>query len=285
MSPQTRKVASTMSGRAAVTYPLDDLSGVQLAYSTRRLLTSYEGNCFLDETDTAHGFVANGDLNTSGLSGGEQIKTWYDQSSNGYDTTWSATSAYRPFLTLNGINSKPTIEWGDIHDVMDSPVAAMAGLSAATIFAVWKLTGAAQDQYIYSLLDSGNSEYGFVFRARAGTGAMSGMFGESGGTRRLVTSSTTYTFTNPHILVLKGSNGNPLQLFVDGVEPNYTDPDTALNIASSFTTDGPSLGEFSDSDKTGQMVGYLSELIIFNSALSDADRNTVESDESTYFNI
>ena len=116
MSPQTRRVASTMSGRAAVTYPLDSLSNIQAAYSMRRLLKSYTGNLVRlrrdsDDDESDFGYDANGDLDVVAIStwlGGATgyVRTLYDQSGNGYDAEQS-TDALQFAYAASAMNSKP----------------------------------------------------------------------------------------------------------------------------------------------------------------------------------
>jgi hypothetical protein len=93
---------------------LDTYSGAEAAYSLRLLRSAYTGSAIRvrrasDNTEQDIGFDANGDFNTSALttfcSGTNGfVKTWYDQSGNGYDVT-QTTTANQPqiFSSSTGI--------------------------------------------------------------------------------------------------------------------------------------------------------------------------------------
>ena len=103
---------------------LDDYSGAAAAYSLRLLSSTYTGDAIRvrrssDNTEQDIGFV-NNELDTSTLttfcSGTDGfVKTWYDQSGNGYDAT-QTTAASQPQIVSSGSvilnNSKPSIQFG-----------------------------------------------------------------------------------------------------------------------------------------------------------------------------
>lgn len=133
---------------------LDTYTGAAVAYSLRKLRTAYTGYCIevrrsSDDTTANIGFV-NGVLDESALTtfvgaGDGFVKTWYDQSENGYNLV-QTTTTYQPRIVLNGTvvtgyGSKPAI---DMYD----DALGFAGLSKtyfnflhktqATISSVWK---------------------------------------------------------------------------------------------------------------------------------------------------
>ena len=89
---------------------LDDYSGAAAAYSLRLLRSAYTGSAIRvrrasDNTEQDIGFISN-ELDTSALttfcSGTNGfVKTWYDQSGNGYDATQS-TAASQPQIVSSG---------------------------------------------------------------------------------------------------------------------------------------------------------------------------------------
>jgi hypothetical protein len=98
---------------------LDDYPNAAAAYSLRLLRSAYTGDAIRvrrasDNTEQDIGFVSN-ELDTSALttfcSGTNGfVKTWYDQSGNGYDAT-QTTSAKQPQIVSSGsvllLNNKP----------------------------------------------------------------------------------------------------------------------------------------------------------------------------------
>jgi hypothetical protein len=112
-------------------YLLDDYSGAAAAYSLRLLRSAYTGDAIRvrrasDNTELDIGFVSN-ELDTSALttfcSGTNGfVKTWYDQSGNGYDAT-QTTSANQPQIVSSGSvileNGKPTAQFDGSDDFMN----------------------------------------------------------------------------------------------------------------------------------------------------------------------
>lgn len=102
---------------------LDTYSGAAAAYSLRLLSSTYTGDAIRvrradNNTEQDIGFV-NNELDTSTLqtfcSGTDGfIKTWYDQSGNGYDAS-QTTAANQPQIVSSGStiteNGKPTVQF------------------------------------------------------------------------------------------------------------------------------------------------------------------------------
>jgi hypothetical protein len=107
---------------------LDTYSGAAAAYSLRLLRTAYTGSAIRvrrasDNTEQDISFVDN-ELDTSALttfcSGTNGfVKTWYDQSGNGYDAT-QATASNQPQIVSSGSvildNGKPAILWNKTNN-------------------------------------------------------------------------------------------------------------------------------------------------------------------------
>jgi hypothetical protein len=103
---------------------LDAYSGAAAAYSLRKLRTSYSGAAIRvrrssDNAEADIGFNVNGELDTIALltfcgAGDGFVKTWYDQSGNGYDAA-QATASRQPQIVSSGnvitLNSKPTVQF------------------------------------------------------------------------------------------------------------------------------------------------------------------------------
>jgi hypothetical protein len=90
---------------------LDTYSGATVAYSLRKLSTTYTGNAIMirrssDNTSTNIGFKADGTLDTTTLlsfvgAGNGFVTKWYDQSGNGRDA-FQTTDSRQPLIVSGG---------------------------------------------------------------------------------------------------------------------------------------------------------------------------------------
>jgi hypothetical protein len=99
---------------------LDYYSGLAAAYSLRKVVSTYTGDAIEVQSGSVSqsiGFDSFGNLDTGSLltfvgSGNGFVKTWYDQSGNGYHATQSV-AANQPQIVSNGNiindNGKPTL--------------------------------------------------------------------------------------------------------------------------------------------------------------------------------
>ena len=102
-------------------YLLDTYSGADLAFSTRKLSSTYSGSCLRvrrssDNSELDIGFVG-GDLDTAAIStfcggGIGYVAKWYNQNGGGFDL-FNTTAANQPVIYNNGFtlrNGKPYIQ-------------------------------------------------------------------------------------------------------------------------------------------------------------------------------
>jgi hypothetical protein len=112
----------TMTPSRAISGPLlDEYPGAAVAYSLRRISSSYNGSAIRvrrssDNSEQDIGFLNNG-LDTTTLtsfvgSGNGFVTTWYDQSGNG-KTAVQSTSSRQPRIVNNG-----TIEYKGVRPIM-----------------------------------------------------------------------------------------------------------------------------------------------------------------------
>ena len=90
---------------------LDNYTGAAVAYSLRKLKSSYTGSAIrvrrsIDNTEKNIGFNSSGALDTTDLelfagAGNAFVVTWYDQSGNGLDATQNTASS-QPQIVANG---------------------------------------------------------------------------------------------------------------------------------------------------------------------------------------
>lgn len=82
---------------------LDTLSATAVfAVSSRKLRAAYPGKALQIQNGTDIGFDGSGNLDTSGLSGTNSIKIWYDQSGNTNDVS-NATTGQQPVIQNSGV--------------------------------------------------------------------------------------------------------------------------------------------------------------------------------------
>lgn len=133
------------------------------AYSLRKLRTAYAGSAIRvrrsnDDTEQDIGFV-NGVLDTSSLktfvgANSGFVKTWYDQSGNGYDATNTTTTAQPTIIASGAVvreNGKPALSfdggdflttsgtnsaWKALWDGSNSAVMAVVKISATGVRAI-----------------------------------------------------------------------------------------------------------------------------------------------------
>jgi hypothetical protein len=153
-------------GGAAYSYILDTYSGAVVAYSLRKLSSTYTGNCIRvrrssDNTEQNIGFVANV-LDTASLlsfcgSGSGFVVTWFDQSGNGKNAIQATATAQNRIVRLGSLITMS----GKSIPLVANPAAEgySGGLynnytysSAFTLPTVWTYT------YVYDCLDT-NNEY------------------------------------------------------------------------------------------------------------------------------
>jgi hypothetical protein len=273
-----------VAGGSAVTFPLDGIATPRAVYSTRRLLTSYTGDCVKlrrssDNAEADFGFDANGDLDTTAILlwlGGSSayLVTWYDQSGNGHDGV-QATTGEQPNYVESGLNSCPAFVYDGVtrHDNFDLPDGALASLAACTIFVVYKGDVGSVHQTIVGLHDTANNERQFLFRVRSSNQPLI----RFGGTVSDLESrsSTTVDPTNTTVYTGRASNGSLMQLWINGVEPVYASQANAATLLPAFSMN-PSIGRTIPTDLNNDISGVFPELIIFETALADADRGAIE---------
>lgn len=103
---------------------LDTVTSATVAYSVRKLSSTYTGNCYRvrrssDNTEQDIGFLSNGNLDTAALktfvgANNGFVTKWYDQSGNGNDMS-QTTSANQPRVVLSGVldrqNGRPCVRF------------------------------------------------------------------------------------------------------------------------------------------------------------------------------
>ncbi len=229
----------------------------------------------------------------TGLADGDAIGTWTDSSGNGRNAT-QATAGAKPTYKTGIINSLPVARFdgGDallLGDILDS---IFAGANRYHIFAVAKSTAMATGEIIAKVGDSSQSEnarqFGLFFRVTGKIGTYHS-YDAAGNNVTIVNSATSYT-AGAFIIIAASYDG----AVGSGSANSTARVQMTVNGAAQTETVEVALGNFGNvQDTTAQLsigahvgtagtvpaaplTGDIAEIIIYDSALSDANRQQVE---------
>ncbi len=207
---------------------------------------------------------ADGNLTTRATSTDIFVTTWGDASSEANDAT-QVTEANQPKLIENELNGKPALRFSK-----DAPyylnLTAPVALTDYTIFAVYKFTDPAPANPLYYYL--GGSAQG-VFGGGSSDPYNYGIY--AGGTV-----NATGTPPTEWSIITHYKN----KLYKNGVEPSYSYAGTASPLTFSR------VGARDDSGVANwPFEGDIAEILVYNEALSDTQRVSVEEYLSKKYNI
>jgi hypothetical protein len=246
------------------------------AFNVQRTTASYKGPCInvrrsSDNRAIDIGFVDNS-LDVTTLlnfcgSGNGFVTTWYDQSGNSYHAT-QTTAAYQPQIVSSGVlykmpNGLPSINfYASFYTRLNIPsgMAAVGNTSSSVVTVGYLQTASSSN--------------------------LSGLFGDAGNSRRLFyqigTSSPGFEATASPSASLVGVGSiasgagfivttlfnSGLYLYQRGVLIGSYTPNTGNSVAAAYTI-GYAAGGYN-------WFGGISSMVFFNSALSTANRQTIE---------
>jgi hypothetical protein len=204
--------------------------------------------------------------NITGLTDGQAVSTWTDASTLGNNAS-QAIGGNQPLYKTNITNGKPGVLFDGVDDSMG-----VAGLinndPTRTVFMVTKVVG---------------------------SGALAGMFRLGGNNAASIASTNSGNFlyaanqagsnvtfgtqnSSPHIFTVRYNATNSADLYYDnGSATNFDPNDNYQNGSSGSTLGGNQGGFFSNF--------YMHELVVFNSALSDANRQLVRDYLGAKYNL
>lgn len=196
------------------------------------------------------------------VADGDEVTSWADKSGNGYNATGSAGSA--PTLDVDGFNGRPTLSF-DGTELLNTSAMSISG--EYTFFAVSNHADAGSIQPIFC--DKNNMRPALLARV-SNIDMVYCAYNDSD-------SNVGYTFTttiksrNDSIMSVVCSDGQYPDLFINGddiVEGTTSGLFSSLNNPISAIR----IGKYG----ANYLTGDIAEIIIINSALSDADREKVE---------
>lgn len=149
---------------------LDLYPNAQIAYSVRKLSSSYTGNSLRvrrssDNTEQDIGFLPNGNLDENALTsfvGANNgfVTTWYDQSGNGNDAI-QTSAVYQPLIvkigTVQKVNGIPAVDYDSAGLLFHTYNFFLPNVDML-IYHVAERTAAGK---VYSIFGSGNTLFGY----------------------------------------------------------------------------------------------------------------------------
>jgi hypothetical protein len=257
------------------------------AYSLRKLSSTYNGPAIrvrrTDNTVLDIGFTATGDLNTAallahvgtGTGNNGFVTTWYDQSGNGRNATQTIAEG-QPQIVSNGViqmqNGRPTVAQSNANQTLpiSAPFTGTSATGATGVFVFRQLTGlgAAHGFRFQSGGVNNHTPYedGIAYDSFFSTARL--VFNNYGPLTKIPTPSTTTLTTHT-----ARQTGSALQLFKNGTQIGNQGATFQLPDGRSLFSQG-SLGTVA-----------VSEAIVFGTALSTTDLQTIERNQGAYYNI
>jgi hypothetical protein len=172
---------SSGGGTPAPSYLLDTYSGAAVAYSLRKLSSTYNGSAIRvrrssDNTEMNIGFNSDGSLNTSALltfvgGGSGYVTTWYDQSGNKKNATRTVASD-QPIIVSSGSivndSSLPCINFDSYRPLLTPTI------TYSSAFTIAHVTTQTTVNYLLGSSTGGIIYNGSLYGAGANFGAYDG---------------------------------------------------------------------------------------------------------------
>ena len=192
------------------------------------------------------------------------VTTWYDKSGNGKH----ATSTGSPTYNTTGLNSLPTVVFSGSQYFLGSVTNSGSTLSAFVVTTVTTALPRTGDLYIMTLGASGIS--GFTNTAYYGVAKVPTTTTTIGSFRNAALSSYSGITANSPFIVSSVVSGSNSILYVTGT------PGSTVSTSGNFTISQYALG--SDTlTSAGIFIGAISEVLLYSTALTDTDQQTIES--------
>jgi hypothetical protein len=177
-----RQMSWVITGVSKAPLLLDTYTGAAAAYSLRSLSLAYGGSVVRvrrssdnTEQDFTATQVTDGTLTTFCGAGNGFVRTWYDQSGNGYHMVQTTTTA-QPLVvssgTLRTLSAKPTLVFDGTNDLMNQPTGANWQSISCVVNYTKNLTTFSEFDSIVGGIDSSGSNLGLGIIGTGGTTAL-----------------------------------------------------------------------------------------------------------------
>ena len=208
-------------------------------------------------------------VSTLGLTNGDPVSLWSDDSSTGNDVA-QGTLANQPEYVAGGFNSLPVVRFDGVNDSLENASPLLpSGNSDRTVFAVVDTTGDGTAGTVFDYGNNANGERLALVESDALTETSIAWWGHRWGISNFVTGPNLFT-----ILIPSGSTlTDEAELYRDG------------SLLSSFSTSGSTQTlDTASSDlivggainNIGNWEGDIAEILIYDRALSGAEQVAIE---------
>jgi len=194
------------------------------------------------------------------LAGGAGVAAWADQSGQG-NSAAQATGLNQPTFQVAQINGLPALSFDGTHSFMTGAIGSLTADHSRTGFAV--------------LQAGGTNVYGTAFNVGTSAGNSAWGFGLNNDGKYVEfqwggdLEGTAYTTAVQLVSALKSADN--LSIYVDGALNAGPTAEAAANV----TGTAYAIGQLVDG-ATIAFTGLLAELLVYNAALTSADRHAVE---------
>jgi hypothetical protein len=271
-----------------------------LAYSVRQLSSGYtgpalrlrrttdnqvvdvyfdgSGNISLNsQVSAAGGGAATGTLLSTWIgSNSATVATWYDQSGNGYHATQATTGRQPSFISAGAINTqngRPTLVFSGGQTLQSAANATQISTSGNITTSNFVFQTNTISSYFWSNGDPGSNRYNI--HAPWGTGLTYFDVGDIGSGGRMYGVQTWRSYSIGTFI----RNGSQGDVYRNGQGC------ISNSLLSTSVTSTANMWIGSNGGAGGFITGSVAELTSFVTALSTADRTTVENNQSTYYSV
>jgi hypothetical protein len=229
------------------------------------------------------------DLSTISVATG--ISEWRDKSGNGRHVS-QATGGTQPTFTRNGLNGLPVLSFNGSQYLTSISAASvwnfLHNANGSTVFAVWKAGNVADPNAVYALLGnnaalSANTGYYILYDDRVSSSrndvgivqVSRGVSGQSAVNN--ATANGVHPANTPVLIshICNPSAGVAANRSFLRINQSLTQGNTATNAPVS-TDASFALQIGACGNNALPMVGYIAEIVVFNSIVNDRERQQVE---------
>jgi Alpha-L-arabinofuranosidase B, catalytic len=268
-------------GAPTNTTPIDAVGvNAVAAYGIRKLKTSYAGSAIRvrrssDNTEQDIGFDGTGELDTTSLqnfvgSSNGYVSVWYDQSGNGLNASQTTTSL-QPVIVISGnvitTGTHAAIQFNGSNTYLTTVASSLfpSGAANRTMNIVEQATNAS------------NWYAGYAWGSTTGSGASGLIIVSQVGFHGygLDTTASVTADTNPHVVTVT-YNGSIVSGYLDSTSVLTSSSITYNTTANTSLLIGRTVD-------THYMTGNESEIIIYSSVLTTAQRTAMETNQNNYY--
>jgi hypothetical protein len=203
-------------------------------------------------------------------NGSNQVSSWGDQSSNGYNATQS-TSANQPTLVASAINGLPAISFNGTSSILQFPTGFANFSSGASIFIVTKPAATTSSSQFLNLGTGSSNDYNIGIQINSSTKAEYFVYNSAGTTATRVAYGTVIGTVAQLLDAVQ--SGTSATIWTNGL--------TGVNNASMNSIPTDTSGRTNNylgqgSGGANYFSGYIAEVLIYNTALTTVQRQAVE---------